>query len=63
LQANDRSGYAEDLRGATRLRAGWNPIYIAIIILVDSNVLPPKPWYTVISTLFLAGLTASLYRL
>jgi len=60
LKARDRSGYAGDLTRSGKLRIFWNAAYFAILILVDKEVLSERPWYTIATTIFMAGLTITV---
>jgi len=63
LHAKDRTRYGTDLRNSNKHRAPWQILYFSIIILVDTNVLSPQPWYSCASAAFMIGLTSSFFRL
>jgi len=63
LHAHDRSGYTSDLRAASKLTAPANALYTTILILVDTDVLSPRPWYTMASAIVMIGLSMMGLRL
>jgi len=63
LRANIRSGYGSDFKATVKLRGPWLVLALSSTILVDLNVLTPKPWYTVGAALFMVFATISLFRL
>jgi len=63
LQTTDRAGYASDLMATNIVIIPGNALYQAIIILVDTDLLSPHPWYTIASALLMSLLTFNLFKL